>query len=102
MVELARDRAPWAGMVQAKAEALPFADQTFTALAMSIRLLLLWRSDRRALRVSTRAAPGWAPRDLHHGTGVARYPGRPGATREPRPLLRRPRTHGPGAASWSR
>jgi len=36
MVELARDRAPWAGMVQAKAEALPFADQTFTALAMSI------------------------------------------------------------------
>jgi len=36
MVELARDRAPWAGMVQAKAEALPFADKTFTALAMSI------------------------------------------------------------------
>jgi len=36
MVELARDRAPRAGMVHAKAEALPFADQTFTALAMSI------------------------------------------------------------------
>jgi SAM-dependent methyltransferase len=36
MVELARDRAPTAAMVHAKAEALPFHDQTFTAVAMSI------------------------------------------------------------------
>lgn len=36
MVKLARDRAPSAGMVHADAEALPFPDETFTAIAMSI------------------------------------------------------------------
>jgi len=36
MVALAGDRAPGAGLVLARAEALPFADETFTAAAMSI------------------------------------------------------------------
>jgi SAM-dependent methyltransferase len=36
MVELARERAPGAEVVLAEAEALPFPDQTFTAIAMSV------------------------------------------------------------------
>jgi SAM-dependent methyltransferase len=41
MVELARDRAPGAKMVHSKVEALPFADETFTAVAMSIVFFFL-------------------------------------------------------------
>jgi SAM-dependent methyltransferase len=41
MVELARDRAPGAEMVHSKVEALPFADETFTAVAMSIVFFFL-------------------------------------------------------------
>lgn len=49
MVELARDRAPRARMVQAKAESLPFADETFTALAMSI-VFFFFNNPIRVLR----------------------------------------------------
>jgi SAM-dependent methyltransferase len=41
MVGLARDRAPGAELVHSKAEALPFADETFTAVAMSIVFFFL-------------------------------------------------------------
>jgi SAM-dependent methyltransferase len=41
MVRLARERAPGAQVVLARAEALPFADASFTAVAMSIVLMFL-------------------------------------------------------------
>jgi ubiquinone/menaquinone biosynthesis C-methylase UbiE len=41
MVALAHDRTPSAEIVHAKAEALPFADQTFTAVAMPIVFFFL-------------------------------------------------------------
>jgi ubiquinone/menaquinone biosynthesis C-methylase UbiE len=59
MVELARDRAPRARMVQAKAEALPFAGETFTALAMSI-VFFFFDDPIRVLRECHRVLrPGW-------------------------------------------
>ena len=62
MVKLARNRAPRAGVVHAKAEALPFADQRFTALAMSIVFFFLdepigvLRECQRVLRPGGRLA----------------------------------------------
>lgn len=62
MVKLARDRAPGAEIVLAKAEALPFADDTFTAAAMSIVFFFLddpigvLRGSRRVLRPGGRLA----------------------------------------------
>jgi SAM-dependent methyltransferase len=41
MVALARERAPGAEVLEARAEALPFGDATFTAAAMSIVLMFL-------------------------------------------------------------
>lgn len=41
MVELARERAPEAGVVLARAEALPFADDGFTAVALSVVFMFL-------------------------------------------------------------
>jgi ubiquinone/menaquinone biosynthesis C-methylase UbiE len=41
MVRLARDRAPGAEVVRGSADALPFADAAFTAVAMSVVLLFL-------------------------------------------------------------
>lgn len=62
MVELARDRAPGAEMVHSKVEALPFADETFTAVAMSIVFFFLddpvgvLRECQRVLRPGGRIA----------------------------------------------
>jgi SAM-dependent methyltransferase len=62
MVELARDRAPGAEMVHSKVEALPFADETFTAVAMSIVFFFLddpvgvLRESQRVLRPGGRIA----------------------------------------------
>jgi SAM-dependent methyltransferase len=56
MMALAHDRAPRAEVVHARAEALPFADQAFTAVAMSIVFFFLddpigvLRECRRVLR----------------------------------------------------
>lgn len=62
MVELARERAPGAEVVHSKAEALPFADETFTAVAMSIVFFFLddpvgvLRECQRVLRPGGRLA----------------------------------------------
>ena len=62
MVRLARERAPGADVVGGSAEALPFADGAFTAVAMSIVLLFLpdpvgaLRECRRVLERGGRAA----------------------------------------------
>lgn len=62
MVELARDRAHGAEVVLARAESLPFADDTFSAVAMSIVLFFLddpvgvLRECRRVLRPGGRLA----------------------------------------------
>lgn len=62
MVELARERAPGAEVVLAKAERLPFANDTFTAAAMSIVFFFLddpvgvLRECRRVLRSRGRLA----------------------------------------------
>jgi SAM-dependent methyltransferase len=62
MVKLARDRAPGAELVLATAEALPFADDTFTGAAMSIVFFFLddpigvLRGSRRVLRPDGRLA----------------------------------------------
>jgi ubiquinone/menaquinone biosynthesis C-methylase UbiE len=62
MVDLARERARGAEVVLSKAEALPFANETFTAVAMSIVFFFLddpvgvLRECRRVLRPSGRLA----------------------------------------------
>jgi len=56
MVALARDRAPGAEVIHSTADALPFADESFTAVAMSVVFFLLddpvgvLRGCRRVLR----------------------------------------------------
>ncbi len=62
MVRLARERAPGAEVVLAGADKLPFADRSFTAVAMSIVLLFLphpvtvLRECHRVLAAGGRAA----------------------------------------------
>jgi SAM-dependent methyltransferase len=62
MVDLARERAPDAEVVLSKAEALPFANETFSAVAMSIVFFFLddpvgvLRECRRVLRPGGRLA----------------------------------------------
>ena len=62
MVKLARERAPGARVVPGRAENLPFADATFTAVAMSIVFFFLdeplgvLRECRRVLRPTGRLA----------------------------------------------
>jgi len=62
MAELARERAPGAEVLVAAAEELPFADQAFTAVAMSIvffffaRPLVVLGETRRVLRPGGRLA----------------------------------------------
>jgi SAM-dependent methyltransferase len=62
MVRLAQERAPGATVVRADAERLPFADQTLTAVAMSIVFFFLQdpvavlRECRRVLRAGGRIA----------------------------------------------
>ena len=62
MVELARDSAPGAEVVHSKAETLPFADETFTAVAMSVVFFFLddpvgaLRECQRVLRAGGRLA----------------------------------------------
>jgi SAM-dependent methyltransferase len=62
MVQLARERAPGAELVLAKAQRLPFADDTFSAVAMSIVFFFLddavgvLRECRRVLRPGGRLA----------------------------------------------
>ena len=53
MVTLARERAPGAQVIQGEAESLPFDDETFTALSMSI-VFLFFADPVRALRESRR------------------------------------------------
>jgi SAM-dependent methyltransferase len=58
MVRLARERAPGAAIVAASAEELPFGDESFTAVSMSIVLMFL-DDPVRALRQCRRVlAPG--------------------------------------------
>jgi SAM-dependent methyltransferase len=62
MVALARERAPGADLAVAQAERLPFADETFTAVAMAIVFFFLadpvgvLRECRRVLRADGRVA----------------------------------------------
>lgn len=62
MVGLARERAPGAALLLARAEALPFADASFSAVAMSVvffffdRPLLVLRESRRVLVAGGRLA----------------------------------------------
>ena len=62
MVALARERAPGASVMLAQAETLPFADETFTAIAMAIVFFFLadsvgvLRECRRVLRPGGRIA----------------------------------------------
>ena len=62
MVELARERAPRAQLVMASAEALPFVDLVFSAVAMSVVFFFFARPDavleacRRVLRPNGRLA----------------------------------------------
>ena len=62
MVELARQRAPGAAVVLGAAESLPFADGSFTAVAMSVVFFFLeepaavLRECRRVLRAAGRVA----------------------------------------------
>jgi SAM-dependent methyltransferase len=62
MVQLARERAPGAEVVRARAERLPFADDTFSAVAMSVVFFFfddalgVLRECRRVLRPGGRLA----------------------------------------------
>jgi SAM-dependent methyltransferase len=62
MVQLARERAPGAEVVRGRAECLPFADATFSAIALSVVLLFfaepvtVLRECRRVLRPGGRLA----------------------------------------------
>jgi ubiquinone/menaquinone biosynthesis C-methylase UbiE len=79
MVELARERAPGAEVVLAEAEALPFADGEFTAVAMSIVFfffdepLRVLRECRRVLRPGGRLGVFTTPPELR-GTPAAPEP----------------------------
>lgn len=46
MVELARERAPGADVVLGRAEHLPFADESFTAVAMAVMFFFVTEPDR--------------------------------------------------------
>lgn len=83
MVALATDRAPGAEIVLGKAEILPFPDDTFTALAMSIVFLFLEDPDR-VLRECARV--------LRPGGRLAVYTTGPelrGTPAAPEPIARR-------------
>jgi ubiquinone/menaquinone biosynthesis C-methylase UbiE len=79
MVQLARERAPAADVVLGTAESLPFADNTFSAVAMSIVLLFfddpvtVLRECRRVLRPGGRLAAYTTAPELR-GTPAAPEP----------------------------
>lgn len=79
MVELARERAPGATVVLGSAESLPFGDNTFSAVAMSIVFLFLddpvavLRECRRVLRSGGRLAAYTTAPELR-GTPAAPEP----------------------------
>ena len=85
MVALASERAPGAAVVHARAEELPFPDNTFTALAMSVVFFFL-DDPLTALRESRRV--------LVHGGRVAIYTTAPelrGTPAAPEPIASRGR-----------
>jgi SAM-dependent methyltransferase len=87
MVRLARERVPGAEVVAGRAEALPFAPATFTAVAMSIVLLFL---------PEPRAALDECRRVLRPGGRLAVFtpgPGLRGTPAAPEPLAARMRFH---------
>ena len=87
MVRLARERAPGAEVVRGNAEALPFADAAFTAVAMSVVLLFL-PDPVSALRECHRV--------LERGGRVAIYTTAPelrGTPAAPEPLATRSHFH---------
>jgi SAM-dependent methyltransferase len=94
MVVLARERAPGADVVLAQAERLPFADGTFSAIAMSVVFFFLedpvgvLRECRRVLRRGGHIAVYTTGPELR-GTPAA-----PGADRQRGTLLQRPRACG--------
>ncbi len=79
MVQLARERAPGSEVVLADAERLPFADDTFSAVAMSVvffflgKPLAVLRECRRVLRQGGRLALYTAAPELR-GTPAAPEP----------------------------
>jgi ubiquinone/menaquinone biosynthesis C-methylase UbiE len=79
MVQLARERAPGAEVVLASAERLPFAQQTFTAVAMSVVFFFFndpvqaLRECRRVMRLGGRLAVFTTGPDLR-GTPAAPEP----------------------------
>jgi SAM-dependent methyltransferase len=79
MVDLARERAPGAHVVLAEAEALPFEDDAFTAIAMSVVFFFfddpvaVLTECRRVLRAGGRIAVYTAPPELR-GTPAAPEP----------------------------
>jgi SAM-dependent methyltransferase len=88
MVELARERAPAAEVVLGTAESLPFADATFSAIAMSI-VLLFFDDPVTVLRECRRV--------LHPGGRLAAYtigPELRGTPASPEPIASRGHYYG--------
>jgi SAM-dependent methyltransferase len=79
MVALARERAPGAAVVEGRAESLPFGDDAFSAIAMSVVLiffadpLAVLRECRRVLRADGRLAAYTTAPELR-GTPAAPEP----------------------------
>ena len=88
MVALARERAPGSTLVLAEAGNLPFEDETFSAIAMSIVFFFLADPVQRVARVPSCSASRWAAGDLHDRARTAGHTGCARTARKQRPLLR--------------